>query len=169
MNRRVQSLLWAVALVAMAIMSIRHAPRVGDSWDRVGIRIADEPSAGGGGGGENKNNMFDWMHHRLHDIAIDERHPGENKSTPPRKEYTLDAVPKSGGGLNDDVSGPELPYQQYIYIARMYACSFFALSLSHNLPGQKMSQNGLNRIENSSVDCTTTRRRFSNSVWANRP
>jgi K+-transporting ATPase c subunit len=47
--------------------------------------------------------MFDRMHHRLHDIAIER--PGDDKSTP-RKEYTLDAVPKSGGGLNDDVSAP---------------------------------------------------------------
>jgi len=71
--------------------------------------------------------MFDRMHHRLHGIAIDERHPGENVSTTPRKEYTLDAVPKSGGGLNDDVSGPELPYQ---HILRVCTHVRFSLSLS---------------------------------------
>ena len=60
-------------------------------------------AVGGGGGDDYNSKMFDRMHHRLHDIAIER--PGDDKSTA-RKEYTLDAVPKSGGGLNDDVSAP---------------------------------------------------------------
>ena len=103
MKGRVQKLLWAATLVA--IMSVQQYARVGD-WDHVGIRIANEPSSGGG-----DNNMFDRMHHCLYVIATE--WPGKESNL--RKEYTLDAIPKSEGGLNDDVSA-QLPSTM------LYAC-----------------------------------------------
>ncbi len=103
MYGRVQKFLWAAALVA--VMLVQRYARVGD-WDHFGTRMAEVPSSGGG-----DNNMFDRMHHRLYDIATE--WPGKESNL--RKEYTLDAIPKSGGGLHDDVSA-QLPSTM------LYAC-----------------------------------------------
>ena len=58
--------------------------------------------------------MFEMMHQHLYDIAHQSSSNNENEAAAgtnndkERKKYTLDAVPKSGGGLLDDVSAVEL-------------------------------------------------------------
>ena len=47
--------------------------------------------------------MFEMMHQHLYDIAHHSSSNNDNNNNE-RKKYTLDAVPKSGGGLLDDVS-----------------------------------------------------------------
>jgi hypothetical protein len=53
--------------------------------------------------------MFEMMHQHLYDVAHhssnnDDKAAAVTNHNNERKKYTLDAVPKSGGGLLDDVS-----------------------------------------------------------------
>lgn len=82
------------------------------SWSRVSSlspRVSKRSSEGGG-----ENDMFEMMHQHLYEIAHQSSSNNENEAAAgtnndkERKKYTLDAVPKSGGGLLDDVSAVEL-------------------------------------------------------------
>ena len=84
----------------------------GPSRSRVSSLSRQVSKRSGEGGGE--NDMFEMMHQHLYDIAHQSSSNNENEAAAgpnndkERKKYTLDAVPKSGGGLLDDVSAVEL-------------------------------------------------------------
>ena len=110
---RISPILWVTAALAAAhlLVGIMSSANQYPPWatDRYYDRHDDDRHRRGGEGKD--EDSFDEMHRRLYDIMANDRR-GDEGSSIVRREYTLDAVPKSGGGLFDSVSGvrPKLWY-----------------------------------------------------------